>query len=167
MLSFRWKYVHFTGKEHVFELVKIFTVTPNCCPFLLGPWRDTCTTRQKKLCFVLSYHLILKMWSCEHRQLECMESSFVEPNITTRKVPDLPSSGVATPRPIQIVMCELFLSALVNHARSTYLNRNSIAVYWIIACRIKHFSLRFLASLPVNFRCKYELQVQVSYTVSR
>ena len=30
-----------------------------------------------------------------------------------------------------------FLSALVNHARSTYLNRNSVAVYGIMSCRIK------------------------------
>ena len=30
-----------------------------------------------------------------------------------------------------------FLSALVNHARSTYLNCNSVAVYRIMSCRIK------------------------------
>ena len=30
-----------------------------------------------------------------------------------------------------------FLSALVNYARSTYLNRNSVAVYRIMSCRIK------------------------------
>ena len=30
-----------------------------------------------------------------------------------------------------------FLSALVNHARSTYLNRNGVAVYRIMSCRIK------------------------------
>ena len=29
-----------------------------------------------------------------------------------------------------------FLSALVNHVRSTYLNRNSIAVYRIMSCRL-------------------------------
>ena len=29
-----------------YEPVKVSTVTPSCCPFLLDPWRHTCTIRQ-------------------------------------------------------------------------------------------------------------------------
>ena len=59
-------------------------------------------------------------------------------------VHSLPSSGVATPGPIQAqALVNFWVSALVNHAKSTYLNRNSIAVYWIMSCRIKHLSTIF------------------------
>ena len=56
----RWNYVHFTGKNHVLILLKVSTVTPSCCTFLLDPWRHTCTVR------VFVHSLIPKMWSCEH-----------------------------------------------------------------------------------------------------
>ena len=56
-----------------------------------------------------------------------------------------------------------FLSALANHVRSTYLNRNSIAVYRIMSCRMKlpmPLNYDFNILLPINFSCKYEPWVQ-------
>ena len=51
-----------------------------------------------------------------------------------------------------------FLSALVNHARSTYLNRNSIAVY-VKSWRIKLPMPLIYDFSFVNFSSKYEPQV--------
>ena len=68
------------------------------------------------------------------------------------------NSGVATPGAHTGPGPGEFLSALVNHARSTYLNRNSIAVY-VKSWRIKlPMSLIYDFSF-VSFSSKHEPQV--------
>ena len=68
-------------------------------------------------------------------------------------------SGVATPGPIRVQAPGKFLNVLVNYAKSTYLNRNSTAVYRIVMqnkTANADFQLLCLLTLIVNTstRCK-------------